>query len=43
MHRIHAAFSYYVETGLDKQLKHKQLKEPIAMYDCAQHLSNSQL
>ena len=26
-----------------KQLKPEQLKEPIAMYDCGQHLSNSQL
>ena len=28
---------------VDKQLKSEQLKEPIAMYDCGQHLSNSQL
>ena len=28
---------------VDKQLKPEQLKEPIAMYDCGQHLSNSQL
>ena len=26
-----------------KQLKAEQLKEAIAMYDCGQHLSNSQL
>ena len=26
-----------------KQLKPEQLKEPIAMYDCGQCLSNSQL
>ena len=28
---------------VEKQLKPEQLKEPIAMYDCGQHLSNSQL
>ena len=28
---------------VDKQLKPEQLKEPIAMYDSGQHLSNSQL
>ena len=28
---------------VDKQLKSEQLKKPIAMYDCGQHLSNSQL
>ena len=28
---------------VDKQLKPEQLKEPIAMYDCGQHLSNNQL
>ena len=28
---------------VDKQLKPEQLKEPIAMYDCDQHLNNSQL
>ena len=28
---------------VDKQLKPEQLKEPTAMYDCGQHLSNSQL
>ena len=27
----------------DKQLKPEQLKEPIVMCDCVQHLSNSQL
>ena len=27
----------------DKQLKPERLKEPIALYDCGQHLSNSQL
>ena len=26
-----------------KQLKPEQLKEPMVMYDCDQHLSNSQL
>ena len=28
---------------VDKQLKPEQLKEPTAMYDCGQHLCNSQL
>ena len=28
---------------VDKQLKPEQLKEPTAIYDCGQHLSNSQL
>ena len=28
---------------VDKQLKPEQLKEPIAIYDYGQHLSNSQL
>ena len=28
---------------VDKQLKPEQLKEPIAVHDCDQHLSNSQL
>ena len=28
---------------VDKQMKPEQLKEPIAMHDCGQHLSNSQL
>ena len=28
---------------VDKHLKPEQLKEPTAMYDCGQHLSNSQL
>ena len=30
-----------VTMHVDKQLKSQQLKEP--MYDCSQHLSNSQL
>ena len=28
---------------VDKQLKPERLKEPIAMYDCGQHLSDSPL
>ena len=46
-------FNHFVYTAImckqtetmhvDKQLKPEQLKEPIAMYDCGQHLSNSQL
>ena len=28
---------------VDKQLKPEQLKEPIAIYDCGQHLINSRL
>ena len=28
---------------VDKQLKPEQPKEPITMYECGQHLSNSQL
>ena len=28
---------------VDKQLKPEQLKEPIAVHDCGEHLSNSQL
>ena len=28
---------------VDKQLKTEQLKEPIAVHDCGQYLSNSQL
>ena len=46
-HFVDAAIYNHVEKTetihVDKQLKPEQLKEPIAMYDCGQHLSNSQL
>ena len=46
-HFVDAAIYNHVQTNrtmhVDKQLKPEQLKEPIAMYDCGQHLSNNQL
>ena len=47
-HFVDAAIYNRVQTNrnnayVDKQLKPKQLKEPIVMYDCGQHLSNGQL
>ena len=46
-HFVDAAIYNHVQQAeamhVDKQLKPEQLKEPITMYDCGQHLSNSQL
>ena len=44
---VDAAIYNHVQTNRNnacrQKMKPEQLKEPIAMYDCGQHLSNSQL
>ena len=46
-HFVDTAIYNHVQTNRNnayrQTIKPEQLKEPIAMYDCGQHLSNSQL
>ena len=46
-HFVYTVIYNHVQTNrnnaVDKQLKPEQLKEPTAVHDCGQHLSNSQL
>ena len=46
-HFVDAAIYNHVQTNRNnagrQKLKPEQLKEPIAMYDCGQYLSNRQL